>query len=165
MARAITQIRQNVLSAEEQQTLATSELLEELAENKEAIIAAIGVIKSLNNLKILDTIQAAVEKSEDIGVIAMQQMNQPTMHNVIKNGISAFKFLGSLQPGQMETLMEAAGHGLKKMSRTGEKGEKQSIWRLRMRIWTPEIRAAMTTMVDFMQGMGEVFLRNNKQSK
>lgn len=165
MARAITQIRKIETNPEELQAQASAEIMQVLTENKDAIIAAIGVLKGLNEMKILESVQALMAKGEDVGVIAIQQLNQPGMHNIIKNAMGAFKFLGTLQPDQMNTLLEGVGHGLKKMSHTGEKGEKQSVWRLRARFWTPEIRAAMTTMVDFLQGMGEVFLRNRRENE
>jgi uncharacterized protein YjgD (DUF1641 family) len=164
MARAITQISRYQVNPEEEQARAAAEIMKELTDNKEAVLSLISLVKRLDDLKVFQAANSFIEKGEDIGVIAMQQINQPTMHNVIKNAMGAFKFLGSIQPDQLNTIMEGLSHGMKQMSRTGEKGEKQSVWRLRLRFWTPEIRAAMTTMMAFMQGMGEVFLRNRREN-
>jgi uncharacterized protein YjgD (DUF1641 family) len=164
MAKAIKQIRKELPNQEMEQSQAVSEIIQELAANKEAILEAISIIKGLHETKVLDAVHAMIEQRTEIGAIAIQQVNQPTMHNVIKNGMSAFSFLGSLQPGQLTTILDGLGQGLKRLSNTGQKGEKQSLWKLRKRLWSPEIRAAMTTMVDFMDGMGEVFLRNRREN-
>ncbi|NHM31170.1 DUF1641 domain-containing protein [Neobacillus terrae] len=164
MARAITQISRYQVNPEEEQARAQEEIMKALTDNKDAVLNLITLVKRLDDLKVFQAANAFIEKGEDIGVIAMQQINQPTMHNVIKNAMGAFTFLGSIQPAQLNTIMEGLSHGMKEMSRTGEKGEKQSVWRLRLRFWTPEIRAAMTTMMSFMQGMGEVFLRNRREN-
>jgi uncharacterized protein YjgD (DUF1641 family) len=164
MAKAITQIRKEIPNQEMEQSQAVSEILQELAANKEAILEAISIIKGLHETKILEAVHSMIEQRTEIGAIAIQQVNQPTMHNVIKNGMSAFSFLGSLQPEQLTTILDGLKNGLKRVSNTGQKGEKQSLWKLRKRLWSPEIRAAMTTMVDFMDGMGEAFLRNRREN-
>ena len=104
-----------------------------------------------------------IEQRTEIGAIAIQQINQPSMHNVIKNGMSAFSFLGSLQPEQLNTLLDGLGNGVKNISTPEQDAEKQSLWKLRKRLGSPEVRVAMTTMFDFMDGMGEVLLRNKQE--
>jgi uncharacterized protein YjgD (DUF1641 family) len=162
MAKAIRQIRKEVPNQQEEQQQAIADILKELADNREAIMGAIGILKGLQEMKVLETVGALLDQRNEVGAIAIQQINQPTMHNVIKNGIAAFKFLGSIQPSHLETIMEGVGIGLKRLSQTGQKGEKQSIWKMRRRLRSPKIRAAMTTMVDFMEGMGEAFLKNRE---
>jgi uncharacterized protein YjgD (DUF1641 family) len=162
IVKAIRQIRKEVPNQQEEQQQAMADILKELADNREAIMGASGILKGLQEMKILESVGALLDQRNEVGAIAIQQINQPTMHNVIKSGIAAFKFLGSLQPSQLETIMEGVGIGLKRLSQTGQKGDKQSIWKMRRRLRSPEIRAAMTTMVDFMEGMGEVFLKNRE---
>lgn len=164
MAKAITQIRKDVANQTEEQSQAVSQILQELSANKEAVLETIKILKGLHETKVLEAMQAFMEQREEVGAIAIQQINQPTMHNVIKNGMNAFSFLGSLQPGQLSTILDGLSRGLKRLSETGEKGEKQSLWKLRKRLWSPEIRAMMTSMVDFMDGMGEAFLRKGREN-
>ncbi len=163
MAKSIRQIRREVPSEQEIQEQAVNEILKELAENKEAVLAFIQMAKGLHELKIFETTNSLLKQSDEVGAIAIQQINQPAVHNIIKSGFGLFKFLGALQPSQLQTLLDGATLGLKRMSETGEKGEKQSIWRLRKRLTSPATRAAMTTMIDFVEGMGEVFLRNRSK--
>ncbi|MDP4083925.1 MAG: hypothetical protein Q8934_04830 [Bacillota bacterium] len=164
MAKAITQIRKEIPNQKEEQTEAIEKVLQELGKNSEAIIQTIQILKELHDTKILETVHAILKQRTEIGAIAIHQVNQPTMRNIIKNGMNTIEFLGTLKPGQLNTILDGVGHGLERLSETGEKGEKQSLWKLRKRLWSPEIRAAMTTMVDFMDGLGEVFLRNRKES-
>lgn len=61
-------------------------------------------------------------------------------------------------------IFEGITLGLKRMSQTKETGE-ESILKMGKRLSRPEIRVAMETMFDFLEGMGEVFLRNRGNNK
>ena len=165
MAKSIRQIRREVPNEQEEQAQAMNEILKELAENKEAVLAFIQTAKELHELKVFETTNSLLKQSDEVGAIAIQQINQPAVHNMIKSGFGLFKFLGALQPSQLQTILDGVTLGLKRMSDSGEKGEKQSIWRLRKRLTSPATRAALTSMIDFVEGIGEVFLRNRRNSK
>ncbi|WP_161974960.1 DUF1641 domain-containing protein [Bacillus timonensis] len=165
MAKAIRQIRKEVPNPQQEQQEAIADMIKELADNREAIMGAIRILKGLQEMRVLETIGALLDQRNEVGAIAIQQINQPTMHNVVKTGINAFKFMGSLQPSEIETILEGMGLGLKKLSETGHEGKKQSIWKMQRRMRSPEIRAAMTTMVDFMEGMGQAFLKNREEKQ
>ncbi|MGA9226781.1 MAG: DUF1641 domain-containing protein [Mesobacillus sp.] len=165
MAKPIRQISRGVPNPIEEQDKAIDEILKALADNKEAVLSFIELTKELHEVNVFETAGSLLKQRNDVGVIAMQQVNQPAVHNIIKSGFGLFKFLGSLQPSQLETLLQGVTLGLKRMSSTGEKGKKQSIWKMRIRLRSPEIRAAMTTMVDFLEGMGEAFLKNREDHK
>ncbi len=163
MAKAIRQISRQLPNETEERSQAVEEILQALADNKEAVLSMIDMAKELHEIKVFEAAGSLLKQRNEVGVIAMQQVNQPAVHNVIKSGFGLFKFLGALQPSQLETLLNGVTLGLKRMSQTGEKGKKQSIWKMRIRLRSPEIRAAMTTMVDFMEGMGEAFLRSREK--
>lgn len=163
MAKAIRQISRQAPNETEERAQAVEEIMQALADNKDAVLSMIEMAKELHEVKVFETAGSLLKQRNEVGVIAMQQVNQPAVHNVIKSGFGLFKFLGGLQPAQLETLMNGVTLGLKRMSQTGEKGKKQSIWKMRIRLRSPAIRAAMTTMVDFMEGMGEAFLRSREK--
>ncbi|PLS18246.1 hypothetical protein CVD28_08135 [Bacillus sp. M6-12] len=165
MARAIRQISKQAPNVEEEQAQAAADLMRQLTENKDAVIAGIQVMKGLNDMGIFDALRGMLDNRTEVGAIAMQQLNQPATHNVIKAGMFGIQFLSTLQLGQLETVMNGVGLGMKRLSKTGQEGEKQSIWKMRRRLRSPEIRAAMTAMVDFMEGMGEAFLHNKKHNE
>jgi uncharacterized protein YjgD (DUF1641 family) len=166
MAKAITEIRKEIPDPIEEQSQAVKEIIQELALNRDAIIEAIHLIKGLNEMKILEAANALLDQRTEVGAIAIQQFNQPTMQNVVKNGINTFKFFGSLKPGQLDIVLEGLSRGFKQLSGSEEQGEsrKLSYWRLRKKLWSPPLRAAITRIVDFMDGMGEVFLGNKRES-
>jgi uncharacterized protein YjgD (DUF1641 family) len=163
MAKAIRQISRQLPNKTEERAQAADEILQALADNKEAVLSMIDLAKGLHELKVFETADALLKQRNEVGIIAMQQVNQPAVHNIIKSGFGLFKFLGGLQPNQLDTLLQGVTLGLKRMSETGEKGKKQSIWKMRIRLRSPAIRAAMTTMVDFMEGMGEAFLKSREK--
>ncbi|SFC69408.1 Uncharacterized conserved protein YjgD, DUF1641 family [Bacillus sp. OV322] len=163
MAKAIRQINKSIPNYAEEQNQAVAEIVKELAENREAVLAAIGVLKGLNDLTILEAANSLLEQRTEVAAIAIGQINQPAVHNIIKSAMGLFGFLSAMNPNELETMLQGVSHGIKRLSETGHQGEKQSLWKMRKRLRSPEIRAAMTTMVDFMEGMGEVFLENNKK--
>jgi uncharacterized protein YjgD (DUF1641 family) len=60
--------------------------------------------------------------------------------------------------------LEGLSEGFKRLAESGQEGKKQSLWQLRKRLWSKEMRAAMTSMMNFMDGLGEVFLRNRREN-
>lgn len=80
-------------------------IVRELADNSEAILTMISIVKNLHEMGALDTLSALIEKRNDVGVIAIQQINKPEMHKTIKNGINAFNFLGTIHPDQLKTML------------------------------------------------------------
>lgn len=163
MAKAIRLISRQVQNETEERAQAAEEILNSLTDNKDAVLSMIELAKELHEMKVFETAGALLKQRNEVGVIAMQQVNQPAVHNVIKSGFGLFQFLGGLQPAQLETLLNGVTLGLKRMSQTGEQGKKQSLWKMRIRLRSPAIRAAMTTMVDFMEGMGEAFLKSREK--
>lgn len=166
MAKAITQIKKEIPDPVEEEKQAVAEIIKEAALNRDAIIETIRLIKGLHETKVLEAATALLEQRTEVGAIAIKQINQPTMQNVIKNGINAFKFLGSLQPGQLDTVLEGLSHGFSQLSKSeNQAGEqKLSYWSLRKKLWSPQLRAAITKVVEFMDGMGEVFLRKRREN-
>ncbi|XJZ25661.1 DUF1641 domain-containing protein [Bacillota bacterium Lsc_1132] len=160
MAKATTFIRKMNENKAEENAQAVSEMMEELVKNRQAIMEGIHILKGLHEMGALEALQAMLEQRTAVGEIAIQQVNQPKMHNVIKNAISAFTFLSSLEPKKLDTILAGVSHGFEQIP---ENGEKQSLWSLQKRFWTQEIRASLTVVVHFLDGMGEVFLRRGKE--
>ncbi|MGG3563857.1 hypothetical protein ABES03_19920 [Neobacillus rhizosphaerae] len=164
MAKAITQIRE-VPRPEIEQEQAMTEIMSEIVANKDVILKTIRIMKGLQETKVLDVVESMIDQRTEIGAIAIQQVNQPAIRNVIKNAMNAFSFLGELQPGEVSDVLEGLSHGFKRMAESGQEGKKQSsLWQLRKRLWSREMRAAMTSMMNFMDGLGEVFLRNRREN-
>ncbi|WP_394231928.1 DUF1641 domain-containing protein [Niallia oryzisoli] len=165
MAKAIRQIKWEEPNQANEQVQDLNEILKVLAENKEAVTSCLELIKGLHDLRVFETAESLLKQSDEVGAIAMQQINQPAVHNIIKSGFGIFKFLSALKPSQLETILNGVTLGLEKMSQTVENGEKESLWKMRKRLSKPEIRTVMTSMFDFLEGMGGAFLRNKANHK
>ncbi|WP_157831133.1 MULTISPECIES: DUF1641 domain-containing protein [Bacillaceae] len=163
MAKAIRQINKHVPNAMEEQAQSIGEILKALADNKEGILSALAILKNLQEIGILDALHAILENRTDVGVIAMQQVNQPGMHNTIKNAIYLFNFMGTLKPDQLQSMLGGVTKGLDHMGESIKNHEKHSLWKLGKSLRDPEIKAAMTTMVEFLHGMGESFTQHPSQ--
>lgn len=161
MAKATTLIKKFNENKAEENSQAVKEIIEELAENRQAIMEGINILKGLHELGALEALQALLEQRTAVGEIAIQQVNQPKMHNVIKNAMSAFGFLSSLDPKKLNTILAGVSHGFERIP---ENDKMQSLWSLQKHFWTHEIRASLAVVVHFLDGMGEVLLRRGKES-
>ncbi|MCP8969577.1 DUF1641 domain-containing protein [Ectobacillus ponti] len=162
MAKAIKQIKQTAPDPQEQQMQAVSDMVAVLAENKDAILKTVGILKELHEMGALDAVHALLEKRVDVGAIAVGQMNQTGMHNMMKNGMNAVKFLGSVQPERLEIMLNGVGRGLQRLTDAVERGDKPSLWQIGKSMRHPEIRTSLTTMTEFLHGMGEAFSHDSR---
>lgn len=162
MAEAIKQIRKEIPTPEQEQSQAITEIIAALASNREAIISTIGIIKHLQDMGVLDALNGLLEKRADVGAIAIQQINQPGMHNMIKNGMNAIKFLGQLNPDELQIMLDGVSRGLEKLGERIDKNEKVSLWQLGNSVRNEEVRTSLFTMLGLLEGMGEVFQRDKR---
>ncbi|WP_409305820.1 DUF1641 domain-containing protein [Peribacillus sp. SCS-155] len=162
MAKAITHINKRVPNKQEEQQQALTEILATLADNKEALTKTLDILTHFHGLGALDAIQALLEKLNEVGVIALQQINQPSMHNTIKIAFNTVKFIGTMNPGQLQTMLDGVGIGLERASESIKNGESHGVMKLAGMMRNPEVRASMTTMIEFLRGMGEAFTQDKK---
>jgi len=52
-------------------------------------------------------------------------------------------------------MIQSISGGLERFSETMQNGESKSIWKLSASLFNPEVRTSLTTMVEFLHGMGE----------
>ncbi|WP_077212829.1 DUF1641 domain-containing protein [Bacillus dakarensis] len=162
MAKAIRQISKSVPNPVTEQMQAVSELLNAITENKEVLLTTIDILKGLHEMGVLDAAKAMLEQRTDIGAIAIQQINQPAMHNTIKNAMNAFKFLGSIDPDQLQAILNGVSQGFDRSAEVLKNGENQSLWKLGTSLRDPDVKASLSTMMEFLHGMGEAFNQDPK---
>lgn len=163
MAKAIRQIKKQVPNPVEEQTEAMAAIVGAFADNKDAILKTLNMLKQLNELGVLDAVNALLEKRTDVSVIALQQINQPAMYNAIKNAFNAFKFFSSVEPEKLQTILSGVDRGLERFTDAVESGEEQSLWKIGRSMSNPEIRTSLTSMIQFLRGMGEAFSEDQQQ--
>ncbi|MBG9450979.1 hypothetical protein ABE67_17075 [Cytobacillus firmus] len=154
MAKAIKQIELVQPSAEEGQAKDIAGLLTQLSQNREALSSAIDIIGQLQKSGILDIIQGFLHSKEKVAAIAIDQVNQPNMHNIIRNGFNTVDFLGSLDPQQMNIMMSAVTKGLDESSEVMKRNEKTGVLGLMKALRDPDINLAINSMLGFLKGMG-----------
>lgn len=154
MAKAIKQIELIQPSAQEEHAKDIADLLTQLGQNREAISSAIDIIGQLQRSGILDIVQGFLHSKEKVAAIAIDQVNQPNMHNIIRNGFNTVDFLGSLDPQQMNIMMNAVTKGLDESAEVMKSNEKTSVLGLMKAMRDPDINLAIHSMLGFLKGMG-----------
>ncbi|MBP0725744.1 DUF1641 domain-containing protein [Bacillus sp. RG28] len=163
MAKPIKQIRRVIPTPEQEREQAITDILTALANNREAVLGTLGIIKQLQDIGVLAALNALLEKRVDVGVIAINQINQPNMHNMIKNGMNAINFLGKVSPDQLQIMLDGVSRGLVRFGEKIDKREKASIWKLGSSIGNDDVKTALVTMLGFLEGMGEVFKEDKQE--
>ena len=130
MAKAIRQINKSVPTEEELQLQAISDIMKAIGENRDAIVTSLDILKNLQDLGVLQAVQGLLEQRVDVATIALKQINQPAMHNTIKNAFNAIKFLGTVKPEQLQLILQGLGQGLERTSENNQQQEHQSLWKM-----------------------------------
>jgi len=162
MAKAIRQINKSVPTEEELQLQAISDIMKAIGENRDAIVTSLDILKNLQDLGVLQAVQGLLEQRVDVATIALKQINQPAMHNTIKNAFNAIKFLGTVKPEQLQLILQGLGQGLKRTSENNQQQEHQSLWKMSKSLRDPDVKASLSIALEFLQGMGEVFNNEGK---
>jgi uncharacterized protein YjgD (DUF1641 family) len=162
MAKAIKHIEKQTPNPIEEQTQALSQLLEATAQSKEALVVFLDILQELHNAGLLDIVQGLLKTRHRVGRIAVQQMDQPSMHRMMKNGVIAMQFLGKLDPKQIESILGGFEKGLKKLQETNQEDKHLGLWGIGKTLRDPNVSASLTAMLGFLQGMGEEFTKENK---
>ncbi|AJH79914.1 hypothetical protein BF29_1373 [Heyndrickxia coagulans DSM 1 = ATCC 7050] len=123
MAKAIRQIKQVDPTPEEWQAASMSAVVKAAAENGESLIKLLEIIKQLDGMGVLNAMEGLLQNRVDVAEIALGQLNQPAMYHAIKNGMNVFKFLGSIDPEQLQTILAGITSGFEKAAQSGGAGE------------------------------------------
>lgn len=152
MAKAITHIEKKIPNPAEEQAESLTEILSLIAKNREAITTSLEILQELNSAGLLSILKGLLKTRDKVGVLAIEQLNQPSMHKTIKNGINTLQLLGEVDPDKLKTLLNAANSGLQSI---GESNEKTSKWGLVKSMGDPDVLSSLSTMTGFLQGMGK----------
>ena len=101
-----------------------------IGENQNAIVTSLDILKNLQDLGVLQAVQGLLEQRVDVATIALKQINQPAMHNTIKNAFNAIKFPGTVKPEQLQLILQGLGQGLERTSENNQQQEHQSLWKM-----------------------------------
>lgn len=163
MAKKIEQIEKHVPNKVEEKTAALNQMLEQMADNQKSLSVFLEIIEELHQAGVLDMIKGLLKTRDKVGVLAIQQLNQPDAHRMIKNGMSGVQMLSRINPDHLSTLMNGVTQGLEKSNDVEAKREPLSLWGMLRAMRDPDVNASLKTMLGFMQGMGKEL--NNKTAK
>jgi uncharacterized protein YjgD (DUF1641 family) len=162
MAKAIRRINKSIPTEEELQLQAISDIMKAIGENRDAIVSSLDILKNLHDLGVLQAVQGLLEQRVDVATIALKQINQPAMHNSIKNAFNAIKFFGAVKPEQLQLILQGLSQGLERSSESNPQKEQQSLWQMSKSLRDPDVKASLLTAIEFLQGMGKVFNNDGK---
>ncbi|MDC3414723.1 DUF1641 domain-containing protein [Aquibacillus sp. 3ASR75-11] len=162
MAKATTQIEKKESNVEEERAEDIAAIMKQIADNREAIQDSLIILQELHQSGVLDMVKGLLRTREKVGVLAMEQINQPGMHNIMRNGMNSIELLASLDPDQLKTVFGGLTQGLQKASESIETNEQMGAWGMLKSMRDPNVKTSLNTMAHFLNGMGEGL--NNKKT-
>lgn len=162
MAKAITNIEKYITNKDEEKQQSIEQILDAVSENREALITFLDILKELQEFGVLDIIQGALKNRHEISVIAVSQLNQPSMHHIMKTGMQAIQFLGRLEPEKVQNILQAVELGIEKLVDT-QSNKSLGLWGMGKAMLNPNVSLALNAMINFMDGMGEGMKKPEKQ--
>ncbi|RAL24071.1 DUF1641 domain-containing protein [Thermoflavimicrobium daqui] len=160
MARAITQIEKEKTNPVEEQSQALTQVLQAVGNSSQALIILLDILNELHQAGILEILQGMLKNRQQVGAIAMSQLNQPTVHHLLKNGMSILQFLGNLEPEKVEKIIHVITHGIERSSQL-ENEKPLSFWDLTKMLRSPEVSLSIHMIFNFLRGMGEELNRDH----
>lgn len=162
MAKAIRSIEKKMsIDPIEQQTEALQDVLQAVTDSKEAIVVFLDILKEAHQAGILNIVQGVLKARHEVGYLAIQQLNQTTMHHTIRNLMGVAEFLGKIEPDQLNRMLNGVANGLEKTTDLHETGKSPGIWGLTKELRDPDVNSTLTTAIEFMKGMGEVLRKDS----
>lgn len=155
MAKPIRQIRRTESTPEERQAEALADLIKAISENRSAILDTLEILGHLHEMGALTAVKSLLAQRHEVGVIAIQQLNQPKMHNTVKNLITAAQSLGNIRPDQLQKMLQGVANGLEASKNATVDGHAPTLWELARTVRDPTFRSSMATMLGLVKGMGE----------
>jgi uncharacterized protein YjgD (DUF1641 family) len=157
MAKPILDIQRVEPSPEQVQTQAIQDLIKAIADNREIILDMFEIARQLHEMGILAIIKGLLENRHDVGLIAIQQLNQPKMHHLLKNIVTLTQGLGEIEPIHVQKMFHGLSRGLEASEQVISNGKTPSLWELAKYARDPSVRMSMATIMTILRGMGEAF--------
>ncbi|MGB8956208.1 MAG: DUF1641 domain-containing protein [Tumebacillaceae bacterium] len=162
MATRTTRIEKAIPNPQQEQAQALGEILSAIADNRTAIIQFMDILKELHSWGILDALQGLVKNRHDIGVIGVTQLNKPGAQHILKNGMSALQMLASIDPNQLQSVLNGVTAGLDRAGQQmGEPHKPLGMFDMIKTMRDPEVGASLQFMMNFLRGMSGGMQQNN----
>jgi uncharacterized protein YjgD (DUF1641 family) len=152
MAKQLSNIEKRVMSQAEQDAQSLGQIMGAVTEQKEALMVFLDVIGELHEAGVLETLRGMLKARTKIGVIALSQMNKSGAQHLVRNAFSAVQFLAAMDPARLRVMLDSVTRGMEKAEPADHR---IGVMGLMGTLRDPEVNAALSTMINFLRGMGQ----------
>ncbi|WP_411345309.1 DUF1641 domain-containing protein [Paenibacillus sp. WLX1005] len=163
MARAINKIERHVPTEAELQAESLTQIIGAIADNKEAILKTVDIVKELNEAGVLDIASAALKNRTEVGIHGVKLINALNVPPLLRNLFTLTEMVGSIDPIEMNRLLSALGNGLEHISEIdptnkqyGDHFDKEppGMLGLLKTMRDPDVRTTLAFGLHFLKAMG-----------
>lgn len=155
MAQPITEIKKNLLTAEEQKQKKLEALTTLLANNDEALNKVLTIVGELNDIGVLEAADSMLQAKEKIAQIALHQVSREPVTNLINTLMGATGALMKTDPELITKLANSAMKGMDEANDYLQTGKKVKVMDLVKLLNDPDINRALGFGIHFLKGMGK----------
>lgn len=155
MASPTSNIKYLVVDEETKRQQNLSEVETAIADNKEAVLATITLVRHLQDTGILAILNGLLAEGEDVLRIVVQEINKPHNSNVLENGLDLAMVLGTLDVDGLKILTEKLNQGIKEATAEDADDGPTGVFQLMKSLKDPEISRSIGMMMRLLKGMGK----------
>lgn len=141
-------------------------ILNQVADNHEALQQFLTIIEELHASGILDIVKSLLKTRNEVGEVAMNQIiNQPKTLNIINNAMGAAEMLGSIDPEELNQVLAGVSSGIKEASKEDESETTLGIMGMLKATKEPDVQASLQMLFRFLAGMGQQVNSQDRKTK
>ncbi|ARJ50464.1 DUF1641 domain-containing protein [Staphylococcus lutrae] len=152
MAERISKIKRIQKSEAEIKAENIAQVTDAIAENKDSLLKAIDLIRTLDDAKILDALTAAVKQRGVITEKMTTELNKAQYAGAIHNMGQLFFLLGDLQIDELRILLNKVNQGLR-VANQASPNARTSVTGLMRVLKDEEMNRSLTYFLNMLKGM------------
>lgn len=153
MGKPITGIKKYSISREEQLENDFSEVKEAVADNKEAILKGIQLLKGLEEGGTLDTAYAFTNAKNEALTRFVEEISKDQYTPLLENLPSLIFLIGELDVSGIRDLTTRLNQGIEEMEHVSP-DDKTNVLDIAKALKDPNINRSLTLLLGFLRGMG-----------
>ncbi|MCA0969512.1 DUF1641 domain-containing protein [Halobacillus litoralis] len=154
MGKPITDIKRYTVTKEEKMESDLAEVKEAVAENKDAILKGIELLKALDEGGTLDTAQSFTNAKRTALERFVQEISKEQYTPLLENLPGLIFLVGELDVKGLRDLTTRLNQGIKEMERVPE-DKKANIFEVFKALKDPNVNRSLTLLLGFLKGMGK----------
>lgn len=154
MAKRMTNIKKYQRTREEQVEKDVQEVKEAVADNKDAILKGIDLLKAMQETGTLDTAAAFTRSKDETLANVVKEIDKDQYEPLLRNLPELVFLLGEIHVSGVRDLSSRLNNGIESMEKQGTT-DKTSFLDLAKALKDPEINRSVTMLLHFLKGMGK----------